>query len=417
MLLAIASCASPNPPAPPIAKSARVFSTAPSPGDYVIGMSAAFTGPSAGLGNELYRGTAAYLEYINRNGGVNGHRVVVRAYDDGYNPNPAIDNTVDLIQTDDVLVLMDYVGTPTVTRVLPLLKKYSDSRVSLLFPFTGAQPQREPPYDEFVFNLRASYRDETEGLVDRLVSAGRKKIAVFFQADSYGRSGWDGVKRALAKRGLELAGEATYRRGTPYSASLGEQVNILRKAGPDAIISIGAYAACAAFVRDARDAGWDVPIANVSFVGSGSLLDLLLDSGRQRGKDYTANLINSEVVPSFEDASLPAVREYRQMMDEYEPTAPSELTGGQYKPLKYSPVSLEGFLNAKVLVAALGRMTGTSGREALMGALESLDGVDIGIGIPITFGPRRHQGLNAVYYTSVENGRFVPIRDWRRWAK
>jgi ABC-type branched-subunit amino acid transport system substrate-binding protein len=101
------------------------------------------------------------------------------------------------------------VGTPTVTRVLPLLKIYSNRSSYLFFPFTGAQPQREPPYNEFVFNLRASYREETEGLVDNFVKVGRNRIAVFYQADAYGRSGWDGVRRALAKYGLGIVGEAT----------------------------------------------------------------------------------------------------------------------------------------------------------------------------------------------------------------
>ena len=139
----------------------------------------------------------AYFDAVNAAGGVNGRQIVVRAYDDGYNPTPAIDNTIQLVEQDDVFLLFNYVGTPTVTRVLPLLSRYQDQSMYLFFPFTGAQPQREPPYEPYVFNLRASYRQETAGLVDNFVSAGRNRVAVFYQADAYGRSGWDGVKRAL----------------------------------------------------------------------------------------------------------------------------------------------------------------------------------------------------------------------------
>ena len=244
--------------------------------DIVIGMSAAFTGPSRALGIELYRGSMAYLEPVNRMGGIHGKKIVIRAYDDGYNPAPAIRNTIKLIDDDDVFLLMNYVGTPTVTRVLPLLKHYQKRHVYLFFPFTGAQPQRQPPYSDFVFNLRASYQNETEGLVDHFVRLGRSKIAVFFQADAYGRGGWEGVKDALTRHGLTINSEATYRRGTEFSASLKQQVEILKAAGPDAIVSIGSYAACAALIRDARDSGWKVPIANVSFVGSETMADLLL---------------------------------------------------------------------------------------------------------------------------------------------
>lgn len=171
--------------------------------DIVIGMSAAFQGPSRVLGRELYQGSMAYIDHINATGGIAGRPIVIKAYDDGYDPVSAVENTLRLIERDKVLLLFDYVGTPTVTRVLPLLRTYRDQHVSLFFPYTGAQPQREAPYDRFVFNLRASYRQELAGLVDHFVRIGRKKIAVFYQVDAYGRSGWDGVRRALEKYALQ----------------------------------------------------------------------------------------------------------------------------------------------------------------------------------------------------------------------
>lgn len=150
-------------------------------GEIAIGMSAAFRGPSRGLGIEIYRGSMSYLQHVNAAGGIHGRTIVVKTYDDGYQPIPAIENTIDLVEKDDVLLLFDYVGTPTVTRVLPLLKRYSPRSMYLFFPFTGAQPQREPPYDAFVFNLRASYREETEGLVDNFVRDHKTRIAVFIR--------------------------------------------------------------------------------------------------------------------------------------------------------------------------------------------------------------------------------------------
>lgn len=385
--------------------------------DIVIGMSAAFTGTSRGLGIELYRGSMAYLEPINRKGGIYGKKVVIRAYDDGYNPTPAIRNTIKLINEDDVFLLINYVGTPTVTRVLPLLKNYRKKQVYLFFPFTGAEPQRQPPYSEFVFNLRASYQNETEGLVDHFVRLGRTKIAVFYQADAYGRSGWEGVRKALERYGLDINGEATYRRGTEFSASLKQQVDILKATAPDAIVSIGSYAACAALIRDARDSGWNVPIANVSFVGSEAMADLLLEVGKAKGVNYTSNLINSQVVPSYEDMSLPAVREYRQRMDEYGakvsyPSAPSD-----YQPLRYSFVSFEGFLNAKLLVQILNYLGAVPAKNRIKGTVEDTRNLDLGIGSLISFGPDKHQGSDRVYYTTLEGHQFVPLASWEQWTK
>ncbi len=384
--------------------------------DIVLGMSAAFTGASGDLGVELYRGAEAYFTELNGSGGIDGRPIRILAKDDGYDPARAIRNTIELIETDRVPLLFGYVGTPTVTRVLPLLKRYEDRGPYLLFPFTGAQPQRQLPYSDFVYNLRASYFQETAGLVDHFVAVGRRRIAIFYQADAYGRSGWDGVRRALAARGLQIAAEATYRRGTTYDASMAAQVQALRAAAPDAVISVGAYAACAAFVRDAVNAGWDVPIANLSFVGSESLLGLLLTEGRRTGKDYTSRLINSQVVPSYEDQSLPSVREYRELLARVHPAAPFASDAGRDTP-PFTFVSFEGFLDAKLLADVLRRSGGATDRASIRRAFDGIEHLDLGIDTPVSFGPGRTQGLDAVYYTRVDGGRFVPLTDWQPWAR
>jgi branched-chain amino acid transport system substrate-binding protein len=385
--------------------------------EIVVGMSAPFKGASRSLGIELYRGSMAYLSEINRAGGVHGRTIALKAYDDGYQPDQAVKNTLKLMLEDRVFLLFDYVGTPTVTRVLPLLKKYDSLHFRLFFPFTGAQPQREPPYDRLAVNLRASYRQETEGLVANFLSIGRSRIAVFYQADAYGRSGWVGVREALARDNQKMVGEATYTRGTKYTESLDRQVAILQEVHPDAIISIGAYAACAAFIRDARKAGLTVPIANVSFVGSESMLELLTAASKQDGRDYTANLVNSQVVPSYENLNVPVVKEYRALMDKYNPAMPAGLAAADYKPLQHSFVSLEGFLNAKLLVEVLKRMGGHPERAKIAETVAGIDGFELGMGRPISFAAQRNQGSDAIYYTTVENGRFVPIRDWKGWSK
>lgn len=389
-----------------------------SPTEIVVGMSAPFTGTSRSLGIELYRGSMAYFTEVNRRGGVNGRTISVKAYDDGYRPEIAVKNTLQLMLEDKVFTLFDYVGTPTVTRVLPLLKKYSDLHFRLFTTFTGAQPQREPPYDRLAINLRSSYRQETEGLVRNFHDIGRTRVAVFYQADAYGRSGWVGVRSALAGLNQKMVGEATYLRGSKYADSLNRQVAILKESNPDVIIAIGAYEACAAFIRDARQAGLDVPIANVSFVGSESMLELLTAEGRKDGRDYTVNLVTSQVVPSYEDETVPVVREYRELMAQHAATVtrPS-LWEPDYRPLARSFVSLEGFLNAKLLVDVLQRLGPTPTRLELVEKVAGVQNLELGTGRPVSFGVDRNQGSDAVFYTTVEQGRFVEIRDWKGWQK
>ena len=378
---------------------------------FVLGMSAAFSGPSRGLGIELYRGANAYFAHVNLQGGVGGREIRIKTYDDGYQPDPSVKNTMTLMLEDDVFLLFGYVGTPTVTRVLPMLKKFQERDIYLFFPFTGAQPQREPPYGDFAFNLRASYQQETGGLVDNFVRIGRRRIGVFYQADAYGRSGWAGVRSAMGRHGNRIVGEATYRRGEMFTGGMRAQVEILKASNPDAVICIGAYAACAAFVRDAVDLGLTVPIANLSFVGSENLLKLLAalegDSSR-----YTELLVNSQVVPSYEDVSIPAVGEYRELMQRHAPEPPADLVRETYTPFPHSFVSLEGFLNAKLLVEVLRRLDGQPRRADLERAVFTVRDFDLGIGEPVSFSPERRQGLQRVYYTVVADGRFVALDDW-----
>ena len=158
-----------------------------------------------------------------------------------------------------------------------------------------------------------------------------------------------------------------------------------------------------------------MPIANVSFVGSEFLINLLLEGGKKNKKDYTSNLIFSQVVPSYEDKSLRAVREYREFMDAYNPQSPRALSEHGYKPLKYSFVSFEGFLNAKLLVEILKRLGEHPEKSRIKVTVENIKNLDIGIDEKVSFSSQNHQGLNKVYDTTYENGRFVPITDWNRW--
>ena len=375
-------------------------------------MSAAFRGTAAGLGAEFFRGAQAYYDEVNARGGVYGRRIAVHALDDGYEPLPCVRNTIRLIEADGVFCLSNYVGTPTLTRALPVLKRYAEHQVLLVGNFTGAQPQREPPYVDQVFNVRASYRQEMIALVDRLWQQGARRFGVFYQIDAYGRSGVDGAARGLAARGARIAAEATYARGARFEDDMRPAVTALRRADVEVVLCTGVYQGCGAFIRAARDSGWHVPITNLSFVGSEAMLQLLLARGRTAGRDYTRGLVTSQVVPSYDDLALPAVAEYRRLMERHHPAIPEPLRDPSYAPQKQSFISLEGFVNAKVLVEGLRRAGPTPTRAGFRQALESLRNVDIGIGAPLTFGRERHQGLDEVYFTRVEGERWVPVTDW-----
>jgi len=91
---------------------------------------------------------------------------------------------------------------------------------------------------------------------------------------------------------------------------------------------------------------------------------------------------------------------------------PEALRDPNYDVQKLSFISLEGFVNAKIIVEALRRAGPQPTRASFRQALESLRNFDLGIGAAVTFGPERHQGLDSVYFTRVDGERWVPIADW-----
>ena len=358
----------------------------------IVGVSNVQSGPSRSLGQNLLRGSAAYFELVNARGGVYGRKISIVLKDDKYEPDPAVQNTNELIEKEKSFFLFDYVGTPTLTRVLPLLKYYEKENIVNVAPFTGADPQRKPPYDKFVFNIRASYREETRALVRYLYDKGYQRIGFLGQADAYGKSGEIGVEDALAELNLKPVETVSYRRNQPFEADMTAQVNILRQAGADAVIAVGVYGSCGAFIRDARMAGWDVTVANVSFVGAEVLLDKLRATSKTAGKDLTANLINSQVVPSPDDVRYPLVVDYRAHL----------------APENYGFVTMEGWLNAVVVTEALRRAGPSPSRADFIRAMESLHGWDPGLGVNLEFSSTSHQGLHRVWLTRTEKGHWVP---------
>lgn len=345
----------------------------------LIGQSAALSGPAAELGREMQLGAKVYLDALNAQGGVNERKIELISLDDGYEPERAAENTRKLINEHKVFALFGYVGTPTSLAALPI---FTENQVPFIGAFTGAEALRTP-FNRHIFNVRASYFDETERIVEQLVTTGVRNIAVFYQNDTYGKAGLEGVERALKKRNLELGVTATVERN---SNDVKAAVQTLLKASPDAVIQISAYASCAALIREMRKSGSFASFYNVSFVGSRALANEL-------GPD-AAGVVISQVVPLPWGGIEPVVRDYQKAMQRAGHT-------------DYSFTSLEGYIAARVMVEGLRRAGRNLTRDGLISALESMNNHDAG-GFAISFSPRNHNGSSYVDLTILSrNGRFV----------
>jgi len=350
----------------------------------VLGQSAVFSGPSAKLGAAMREGAMSYFDDVNADGGIYGRRIRLESLDDGYEPDRAKANTEHLIKDEKVFALFGYVGTPTSYAVLPMV---TAAKVPFFAPFTGAQGLRQP-FNRYVFNIRASYFDETEQLVNWLTLSFKNRIAVFYQDDAYGKAGLDGVNRAMGRRGRQIVSTGTVQRNT---VEVADAVRSIHAGHPQAIILISAYKSCAAFIK-AYHARWpadDPSYLNVSFVGSEALAHELGDDGD--------GVVISQVVPYYLDPYYAVATEFRHSLAQHFPDS------------KPSFNNLEGYMAARTFVEGLRRAGPDLTRDKLIAALETLRNYDLG-NFTVTFTPNNHNGSQLVLLTIIVGKEtFVPF--------
>jgi branched-chain amino acid transport system substrate-binding protein len=349
------------------------------PDRIVIGQSAVFSGPAAQLGIQMRNGIKAYFDHVNATGGVNGRKLELVTEDDQYEPKVAPVATRKLIEEHKVFALMGYVGTPTGVAHVPVA---TQAKVPLVGMFTGAEALRVP-FNRYVLHVRASYYDETEKIVEQVVSTGGKNIAVFYQNDAYGTAGLKGVEIAMAKRNLKISALGTVERNT---VAVDAAVKTINAAKPDAVVMISAYTSIAAFVRAMQKEGSGATFYNVSFVGSAALANAL-------GKDGVGVAI-SQVVPFPWATGVPVVKEYQQLAKKAGFT-------------DYNFGALEGFLTAKIMVEGLKRSGKNLSREGFIDTMEKMNDVDLG-GFFVGYSPKSHIGSKFVDLTIIgRNGKFL----------
>lgn len=349
----------------------------------VLGQSAAFSGPATRLGESMRDGANLYFNEVNRAGGVHGRKIRLLSLDDGYEPDRAIANTKQLIDNDAVFALFGYVGTPTSYAVIPIV---TEAKIPFFGAFTGAEGLRNP-MNKYILNLRAGYNQETETLVDFLMNQRKKRIAVFYQNDAYGKAGLSGVQLAMDKRKLPIVALGTVERNT---VDVEEAVSAIAKSNPDAIIMVSAYKSCAAFIKEMNKTSARPEYLNVSFVGSDALAAELGAEGH--------GVYISQVVPYPWDPSSSVSMEFTTLAKQHAPT------------MKPSFNNLEGYIAAKAFVEGLRRAGPDLTREKFVQTLEAFRDVDLG-NFRVSFTPTDHNGSSYVGITIIigAKGGFMPV--------
>ncbi|HZF19264.1 MAG TPA: ABC transporter substrate-binding protein [Burkholderiales bacterium] len=345
----------------------------------LIGQSSPFSGSNKELGDDIREGLQAYFKQINDAGGVNGRTIELVALDDANDAKRSGENARILIEQRGVLALVGYASA---TLSLPALPYVEKARIAFIGPFTGAEPMRA--FRRNVYNIRASYADELEKIVDFYTTTGMKKFSVIHYDDAVGKENLAAVETALARRGLKPASIGALKRN---QTDLGVAVADVVKAAPDVVIATTLYKTTGDFIKGARTAGSNAQFASTSFVGASALATELGDQGM--------GVVVAQVVPPYSRASIQVVREYQ--------AAIAKSLGKK----DYSFTSLESFIGAKVLVEGIRRAGANPTRESLMKALDGMQNFNVG-GYVVDFTPTNHNGSKFVELTAIsKSGRFA----------
>src|SRR5215510_1855124 len=356
---------------------------AATPETIVFGQATVLEGPASALGQGMRAGIHAAFDEANKNGGVHGRKLELVSIDDGYEPDKSIAATKKLIEQDKVFALIGAVGTPTAAAAQPIA---TAAKVPFIGAFTGAMFLRNTKLEN-VINIRASYDAETEAWVRHLTDDLKiKKIAIFYQDDAFGRAGLSGFKKAMDKRGMEIAAEGTFERNT---VAVKSALLTLKRSEPEAVVMVGPYKPCAEFIKLARKIEFDPVFVNVSFVGAGAL-------AKELGPDGNGVVV-SQVVPFPWDMSLKVVADYH---------AAIKAIDAQAEP---GFVSLEGYLVGRLAIAALNKAGKDLTRETLLKTIKDTGRFDIG-GLEMTYGPDDNEGLDKVFMTVIQpDGSFKAV--------
>jgi len=342
----------------------------------VFGQAAALEGPAAALGQGMRTGLEAAFAEANKAGGVSSRKLELKSVNDGYEPKNSIEAVRKLLADEKVFAIAGAVGTPTAAAIAPIAIR---AGVPFIGAFTGAEFLREP-YSPLVVNIRASYFQETEAMVEHLTKdLGVSKIAIMYQDDAFGKAGLAGVKKALAKRQLQLAAEGTFVRNT---TAVKTALLALRNSQPDAVVMIAPYKPAAEFIKLAKQIKFNPVFVNISFVGSDAFADELGSDG--------AGVVVTQVVPFPSDVTIPLVARYH-----------SAIKDGNFN-ARPGFISLEGYVVGRAIISLLGKVDGELTRQAFVEVVRKSGAIDLG-GLKLVYGDSNNRGSEEVFLTMIQS--------------
>ncbi|HVX98870.1 MAG TPA: ABC transporter substrate-binding protein [Pseudorhodoplanes sp.] len=331
------------------------------PAEIRIGNINPYSGPASAYGL-IGKTLGAYFAKVNAEGGINGRKVNFISYDDAYNPAKAVEQTRKLVESDDVLVVFQALGTPSNTAI----RKYLNERkVPQLFLAAGATKFGDPRNFPWTMGLQPSYQAEARIYAQYLLAHHPGgKIGVLYQNDDYGKDYLKGLADGLG-------GKIPIVSAQPYEtsdATIDSQIVNLKASGADIFFNVATPKFAAQAIRKAAELGWK-PLQllnNVSYsVGS-----VLKPAGLENAKGIlSASYYKDPTDPTWRDD--PGFKAWLAFMEKYFPDGD-----------KTSSFTAYGYLAAQALVEVLRQCGDDLSRDNIMKQAASLNGVRLDLLLP-----------------------------------
>lgn len=342
-----------------------------------IGMSAPLTGPAGLLGQQFSQGAQLAIDRQNSRGGIAGRKIKLMLADDGYEPLRTVENTRQFLQSPGVFALFGYIGTPTVNAILPLLRKH---QVPFIAAFTGADILRQPQ-DKFVFNFRASYREEAAVQARYLIDTlGLHRVALLIQADEFGATLEQLYLEQLQQRQLKPVAIARFQRN---SMNIAHAAATLLATQPQLVLTAGTYQPLAQAIQLGQQNSFNPVYSVVSFSGVHQL--------RQQLK-APYQVYASMVLPDPASKKSALVKAYQHALAAQSTQPPSD-------------IGLEGFATATILVQALYQCRSQLTQACLLQQLPQQQLYDF----DLSYSTATHQASHQIFLYRLEPGHLTAI--------
>jgi branched-chain amino acid transport system substrate-binding protein len=343
------------------AAAQKKYDTGASDTEIKIGNINPYSGPASAYGT-IGKTINAYFNKINAEGGINGRKIKFISYDDGYSPPKAVEQARKLVESDEVLLIFQSLGTPSNTAI----HKYMNAKkVPQLFVATGATKWGDPKNFPWTMGWQPNYQSEGRVLAKYILEKNPKgKIGILYQNDDYGKDYVKGLKDGLAGK-VQIVAELPYEATDP---TVDSQVINLKASGADIFFNVATPKFAAQAIRKAAEIGWK-PMHLLNSV-SASVGAVLRPAGLEASKGIlTTSYLKDPTDPQWKND--PAYKEWVAFMDKYYPEGD-----------KNSTFTVYGYLVAQTMASVLKQCGNDLTRANVMKQAANLKNVELGMLLP-----------------------------------